>query len=256
MHRIAGGARIGLGLRHQFIGRNPWCTRQQGFAQVGAGGVQRQGECGPDPLSGQPLEDPGISHCREHQTLVADAAERAKQVDRLKDVVKVVGRLAHPHEDHLAHRLTSAGSDHLRHDFGTADLSQQTLATGHAEDATHRAAHLRRDADAFTRQQHGLDRLAVGKCHQQSGRAVARRMARADPRDVVERALQRGQSLTKSQRKEVGRLAPAAAQRPVFEPLPKQMHNMGLAGAVAAKLLAHRVDAHAQATGFAGRKRS
>ena len=256
LHRIAGGARIGLGLRHQFIGRNPWCTRQQGFAQVGAGGVQRQGECGPDPLSGQPLEDPGIAHGREHQTLVADAAERAKQVDRLEHIVEVVGRLAHAHEDHLAHRLTSAGSDHLRHDFGAADLSQQALAAGHAEHATHRAAHLRRDADAFTRQQHGLDRLAVGQRHQQSGRTVARRMARADPRDVVERALQGGQGLTKPQRQEVGRLAPAAAQGPGFEPLPKQMHDMGLAGAVAAQLLAHLVDAHCQAAGFAGRKRS
>ena len=256
MHRITGDARIGLGLRDQIVGSDARSARQQAFAQVGAGGVQRQRERGFHALSGQPLKDPCIAHGREHQTLVADAAERAKQVDRLEHVVKVVGRLAHAHENHLAHRLTSAGSDHLRHDFGTADLSQQPFATGHAEDATHRAAHLRRDADAFTRQQHGLDRLAVGKCHQQSGRAVACRMARADPRDVVERALQRGQSLTKPQRKEVGRLAPAAAQRPVFEPLPKQMHNMGLAGAVAAKLLAHRVDAHAQATGFAGRKRS
>ena len=187
---------------------------------------------------------------------MTDATERAEQVDCFEDVVEVVGRLAHAHEDHLANRRTRAGGDHLRHDLGAADLAQQAFAAGHAKHASHRTAHLRRDAHAFARQQHGLDRLAVGQRHQQAGRAVACRMTRADPCDVVERALQFGQGLAKPQRQEVGRLALAAAQRPCLDPLPQQMHDMRLAGAVAAQRVAHLVDAHGQAAGLAGRWRS
>ncbi len=72
-------------------------------AQAGVGGMQRQRQRRLHAAQRQPLEHPGIADGGKHQVLVADAARRAEQVDRLEHGVQVVRRLAHAHEHHLVH---------------------------------------------------------------------------------------------------------------------------------------------------------
>ena len=97
-----------------------------------------------------------------------DAAGGAEQVDGFEHVVEVVRRFAHAHEDDPLHRPAGAGQHHLGDDLGAGELAQQAVAPGHAEDAADRAADLGRHAQPVARQQHALDRLAVGEFDQQA----------------------------------------------------------------------------------------
>jgi len=69
--------------------------------------------------------------------------------------------LAQAHENHPADLAGRAGQGHLGHELGAADLAQQAVLARHAEHAAHGTTHLRRHAQAITRQQHAFDRLAV-----------------------------------------------------------------------------------------------
>jgi len=99
---------------------------------------------------------------------VTDATGRTEELYRLDHIVEIVGRLPHAHEDHLAHRPEAAGEHDLGHDLGAAELADQPVASGHAEDAAHRAAKLGRHAQAVTRQQHTFHHLLIGQRHQQA----------------------------------------------------------------------------------------
>ena len=84
--------------------------------------------------------------------LYPDAAQRTEQLDGFKHVVEIVRRLTHAHEHHLTHRTAPTCQNHLGDDFGAAQLAQQARASGHAEGAANRAAHLGRHTDALARQ--------------------------------------------------------------------------------------------------------
>ena len=116
----------------------------------------------------QALKGARVAHGGEHQLLVADAAQRAQQLDGFEHVVQVVGRLAHAHEHHLGHRPALAGQHHLGHDLGAAQLADQPALSGHAKAAAHGAAQLAAHAQATARQQYGFHRLPIGQLHQQA----------------------------------------------------------------------------------------
>ena len=98
--------------------------------------------------------------------------------------------LAHAHEHHAPHRTPRPRQRHLGDDLGAAELAQQPVAAGHAEDTAHGAAHLRGHANAIAGQQHALHRLAIRQRHQQAHRAVFTGVLRLHPRETGELRLQ------------------------------------------------------------------
>jgi hypothetical protein len=100
--------------------------------------------------------------------LVADAPVGAQQLDRLEHVVEIVGRFAHAHEHHPLDRAQGAGQRHLGDELGAAELAQQAVAAGHAEQAADGATDLGGNTESVTRQQHTLHRLTVRQRHQQA----------------------------------------------------------------------------------------
>jgi hypothetical protein len=134
--------------------------------------VERQRERRLHAAERQALEDARIADRREHEILVADAAGRAEQVDRVEHVVEVVRGLAHAHEHDLLHGAPRPRERHLRDDLGAADVALQALPTGHAEHAADGATDLRRHAQPAARQQHALDGLTVREIDEEPHRAV------------------------------------------------------------------------------------
>jgi hypothetical protein len=135
LHRIAGGARVGVAARDQLVGRDGGRVRQQAAPQRSVAAVQRQRQRRLDAAERQALEDAAIAHRRQHQLLVADAAAGAEEVDRLEHGIEVVRRLAHAHEDHLGHRAQAARERDLGDDLGAAELALEAAQAGHAEHA-------------------------------------------------------------------------------------------------------------------------
>ncbi len=76
---------------------------------------------------------------------------RSQHIDCFQHVVQIVCRFAHTHEHDFAYFAAFARQHHLRHDLRAVELTNQTIATAHAEHATHSAPHLRRDAQAPAR---------------------------------------------------------------------------------------------------------
>jgi hypothetical protein len=183
------------------------------------GAVQRQRQRRLHAPGRQALEDAPVADGREHQRLVADAALGAEQLDRVQHRVQVVRRLAHAHEDDLAHAPQRARQRHLGDDLGAAELALQPADAGHAEQAADRAADLRRHAQAVARQQHGLDGLAVGEVDQQPLAAVGGRVPAAQPRQAGELVGQRRQRLAQRARQEVLERAPPGVLRPRLCPV-------------------------------------
>jgi len=183
---------------------------------------------------------------------VADAAQRAQQLDGLHHVVEVVGRLAHAHEHHLLHHPPAARQRHLGHDLGAAHLAQQAFAPGHAEQAAHRTAHLRRDTQAVARQQHAFHRLAVGQVHQQPRGAVFGRMFGAQARQACQLCLQGRQGLAQGLRQQVLGPPPAAVLRQGLGPQAQHALFMEGFGAQRTQALAQGFDAHGPDCGRPG----
>ncbi|MEZ5469474.1 MAG: hypothetical protein R3F18_17660 [Lysobacterales bacterium] len=142
LDRIGDRPRIALTGLDQIAGgdaRRPW---QQPGTQFGACGVQRQCQRRLDRALWQALEHARIADRGKHQIPMTDITHDAEQFDGLHDVFEVVGRLAHAHEHHPAQRPLLARQRDLGDDFGAAHLLLEALATGHAEHAADRAAHL------------------------------------------------------------------------------------------------------------------
>ena len=175
---------------------------------------------------------------------MADAALDAEQLDRRQHVVEVVCRLAHAHEDDLAHRAPHARQHHLRDDFGAAELAQQPALAGLAEHATDGAAELCRDAHAVARQQHAFHRLAVGEFDQQARRAVGAGVSGAQPRERFQFGEQGRQGRARFERQEVFGPAFAAALRQRVRPQAQHAVLVAWFGAMSAQALAQGVDLH------------
>ena len=244
LHRVAGGQRITLGQFDQFFGVDQRRARQQLGAQRGLGGVQGQRQRGLHRRGRQLLEGAPIAHRRKHQALVADAAFMAEQRDRFHHVVEVVRGLAHAHEHHLPDHAQPPRQRHLRDDLGAAQLAQQAALPGHAKHAAHRAADLRRHAQAVARQQHRLDRLAVVQADQQARRAIVARVLGNQPRQPIQIGLERRQLCAHRQRQEVLRLAPRAVLRQGLRPQPQHAVLVTRQGAVIAQSLAQLGQSH------------
>ena len=138
-----------------------------------------------------------------------------------------------------------ARQHHLGDDLGAAELAQQAVAAGHAEDAADRAADLGRDAQAVARQQHAFHRLAVAQFDQQARGAVrAGVLANAARASAASSAARAGRAVAHGQREELLRPDRAAVQRQ--RPRPRPQHALLVAGlgAEVAQALADVFDAH------------
>ena len=132
----------------------------------------------------------------------------------------------------------------LGDDLGAAELAQQTALPGHAEHAAHRAADLRRHAQAAARQQHALHRLAIGQLDQQARRAVSGRVFGAQPCQCGEIGHKRRQLLAQRQRQVMLDLPPPAVLRTHLHPAAQDMRRVAGVGAEAGQSLAELFDAH------------
>jgi hypothetical protein len=149
---------------------------------------------------------------------VADVADRAQQFDRLHHRFEVVRRLAHAHEDDLAHGLEAARQRHLGDDLGAAQLALQPALPGHAEQTADRTAHLAADADTVARQQHAFDGLAILQRQQQPCRAVFCGVLRLQAQQAGELGPESRQRFAQLPRQEVLWLALASVQRQGLRP--------------------------------------
>lgn len=178
---------------------------------------------------------------------MADGAGRAEQLDRREDVVHVVGRLAHAHEDDLLHHPAGPGERHLGDDLGAAELAQQAVAARHAEDAADRAADLGRHAQAIARQQHALHRLAVAQLDQQPRGAVLAAVFGAQTGERRQLGRERGQRLADAPRVELLGRRRAAIERQAPRPGTEQALLVAGLGAAVAQTLADVFDTHGRA---------
>ena len=146
------------------------------------------------------------------------AVEREK-LHCTKDIVKVVGRLAHPHEDHLFGLWAQTPSQRgLRRNLHIRELPHQTALACHAENAADGAPHLSGNANPSARQQHLFNGLAVSQCEEQPFTLRIRSgMARAHRQHSVESAadIRKGRHKRRRQpsRAAAGRLLGFSAQR-------------------------------------------
>jgi hypothetical protein len=164
-----------------------------------------------------------------------------------------VGRFAHAHEYHLAHRAAFAREHHLGDDLGAAELAQQAVAAAHAEHTAHGTTHLRRNAQAAARQQHALHHLAVTQFHQQPcdafviGKSAQRHVGGifiAQPRQSMQLRLDGGQLIAQRKRKEslCGTVLPVV--RADLTPAAQQAIFVARLGTEIAQALAKLGDTH------------
>jgi len=111
-------------------------------------------------------------------------------------------------------------------------LAQQAAFAGHAEHTAHRATDLAGDAQTIARQQYAFHHLLVGQLHQQTRRAVRRRVFRAETRQSIKFAAYLGQGIAYRQRQEVLGLlvARTGIQRHAAQPgtgNPPDVHGLG-----------------------------
>ncbi len=157
--------------------------------------------------------------------------------------VEVVRGLAHAHEDHLVHPAQAARERDLGDDLATVELAQQAVLAGHAEHAAHRAADLGGHAQALARQQHALDRLAVGELDQQPG-AVLAGVLGAHAGQCAERGLELGQRGLQGLGQAIGFGARAGVERVPLQPGAQQAGLVAGSGAERAQMLAEEFDFH------------
>ena len=123
----------------------------QAHGDVAAGTVQETPECRqhPDGGDGDPLRAPCKTPGGRHH------------LDGTQQVLLVVERFAHPHEDGVGQVGGLVDGDKLRQDIGGGEVPVEPLPSGHAEGAAHPAAGLRRDTErpaVFIGNHHGLHR--------------------------------------------------------------------------------------------------
>ena len=136
-------------------------ARQQFAAAFVVGTVQRHREARTHCSRAHAFDRANGAHRRNHLSLAADLRQIPDPRDRAEDRVEVVARLAHPHIDHAIGAQPAARVHHLFHHLVDVEVAFDAEQPAGAEATTHRAAHLRRDADRPGRHRHGLDALAV-----------------------------------------------------------------------------------------------
>ena len=166
--------------------------RHQARPQLVVRRVQRDGQPDLQALVGQP---PHLRHqTRRRQRDAAGAQPQPvrvhQQPDRAQRLVVVGQRLAHAHEHDVGHRSRRAAeAQHLLDDLARLEIAGEAELAGDAEDAAHRAAGLRRDADRLAARPSsgrvhldGFDLLAIVQAQQQlGGQAVDATAAAAPP---------------------------------------------------------------------------
>ena len=206
MRRALLDAGIGAARVEQLGDRIFLVERHQHVAQLVGHRVQRDREVDAE------LGAAALDHRHHARGRERDLAPRDRQplvvhddLQRLRDVVVIVERLAHAHQHDVGELPVVLGrrpfaervarQHHLADDLGGVEIAHQALRAGVAEVAGERAADLRRDAeraailfgdvDAF-------DLLPVGEAQQPFARAVRRglraRRHRAAPRRSARRA--------------------------------------------------------------------
>ena len=244
LNRVSGRPRVAFPQLDQFFRVDARRLWQQPGAQGGVRRMQRERQRRLDTTLRQPLEHAPIANRREHQVIVADRAFGAEQLDRIKHVIEVVRRLAHAHEDDFLHGTTAARQHHLRDDLGTADLAQQSVAAGHAEQAPNGATDLRRNAHTVARQEHAFHRLTIGELDEQACRTVVARMLGTHARQPVQFSGQLRERRADAERQEVFRPMPprAAVDRPRLQPGAENALLMARLGAAVAQALTKFVE--------------
>ncbi len=163
----------------------------------------------------------------------ADALAIHDHLHRIADIFKVVKRLAHTHQHHIAdqtglvlwcarHRPFAqiiACDHHLTHDLGGSQVADQLLRAGMAEGTGQRAAHLAGDAKRAPRFLGDIDHLdLMAACDAQKilARAIGRDLARHDLGDRHLEMLGQQRAIVLGQ---IGHRR-KVAYAPVVDPLP------------------------------------
>ena len=144
--------------------------------------VQRDREADLQALARQPPDRALEADRRDRDAARAQAeAVAAEEPAHRPQRRPVVGeRLAHAHEDDVGDGAFAGEVQHLGDDLAGAEVAAEALLAGGAEDAAHRAAGLRRDADGGAAARagrvagavgvvvhpHGLDRRAAAEAEQ------------------------------------------------------------------------------------------
>ena len=73
-----------------------------------------------------------------------------KNFERTKQIAKIVHRLAHAHKHEICEFISLGHRHYLIQNFGSSKVGRKALFAGHAKQAVHFAAHLRRYAKRVT----------------------------------------------------------------------------------------------------------
>ena len=130
--------------------------------------MQRQRQRRLDPPQRQPLEHAPVADRREDQVLVPDVALAAEQSIASRTLSRLWAGSPMPMNTTFLTTRSERASATCATISALPSWRARPSRPVMQNDAAHRAADLGRDAQAVARQQHGLDRLAVGQLDQQA----------------------------------------------------------------------------------------
>ena len=185
----ARGLPVAVGGGHHDGQANRLVDRHEPRSQVVVGRMQADGEVVARIRRRQSIDARWQADRRDGDSPLRDAeALRVLSLgQRRQQPIEVRQRLAHPHHHNVAEPLVGRQQrrepQQLLDDLAGGQVSDHAVDPTGAEDATHRAAHLRADADGAAvavAEQHALNPLAIGELEEEFLRAVVSPLVHSD----------------------------------------------------------------------------